>query len=59
MKRTGTTETSVERTPHEHYDYELGNATRVPENPGNQPVSTFLTLIASKQAIQRKKTAVG
>ena len=38
MKRTGTTETSVERTPHEHYEYELWNATRVPENSGNPPV---------------------
>jgi len=32
------TETSVKTTPHEHYEYELGNATRVPENPGNPPV---------------------
>jgi len=40
----------------EHYEYELGHATRVPENPG-KPAS-FLTLIVSKQAIQRKKTAV-
>jgi len=37
-KRTGTTETSVETTPHEHYEYELRNTTRVPENPGNPPV---------------------
>jgi len=37
-KRTGTTETSVETTPHKHYEFELGNATRVPENPGNPPV---------------------
>jgi len=31
-------EASVETTPHKHYEYELGNATRVPENPGNPPV---------------------
>jgi len=29
MERTVTTEASVETAPHEHYEYELGNATRV------------------------------
>ena len=37
-KRTSTTETLVETTQHEHYEYDLGNATQVPENPGNPPV---------------------
>ena len=38
VNNVGTTETSAETTPHEHYEYELENATRVPKNPGIPPV---------------------